>query len=68
MSDGTSLAASTAFVDKPPFERIGFWGFARNSTWFNRLLESIYSTQIRKSNLKYPVDLRRSAELESGTL
>ncbi|KER29033.1 hypothetical protein T265_04222 [Opisthorchis viverrini] len=33
----------TAFVDKPPFERIGFRGFARNSTWFNRLLESIYA-------------------------
>ncbi|KER29149.1 hypothetical protein T265_04158 [Opisthorchis viverrini] len=58
----------TAFVHKPPFERVGFWGFARNSMWFNRLLESTHSTQIRKSNLKYPVDLRRSAELKSGTL
>ncbi|KER29699.1 hypothetical protein T265_03716 [Opisthorchis viverrini] len=42
-----------AAPDKPPFEIIGFWGFARNSTWYNRLLESIHSTQIRKSNLKY---------------
>ncbi|KAG5454460.1 hypothetical protein CSKR_113125 [Clonorchis sinensis] len=35
----------TAFVDKPPFERFGFWGFARNSTWSNRLLETIYTFQ-----------------------
>ncbi|KER20949.1 hypothetical protein T265_10606 [Opisthorchis viverrini] len=37
------MSKGTAFVDKPPFERIGLWGFARNPTGFNRLLESIYS-------------------------
>ncbi|KAG5453268.1 hypothetical protein CSKR_108475 [Clonorchis sinensis] len=48
----------TAFVDKPPFERFGFWGFARNSTWSNRLLETVYNAIKQMANSKPGVDLR----------